>query len=570
MIQKEGDKWCVIADSGKKMGCYPSKEEAEERLKEIEMFKHMEEEEDEDLIELGAKRKDVSKADKEQAVEEYGNVTYADPVNKKYPIDTEEHIRAAWNYINKEKNAGKYSAEDVKKIKSRIVSAWKKTIDKEGPPSASMGEIKGGEEEINEILHTVPTILEESVSNGTGWNDLIMDGNYRDMHGQPVEVTQETLQEYLNNFNEGVRGQDLPITFDHPAKGGISAGWMRSLRIVDRKVKDQMKKVLQTLIDWTPIGTEKVKNKEYRYISAEILPKNILKAASLVNFPAVKGMNPVELGEDKDGYKHIYLMGGDVSMEDQEIFTNSIVDKIVDKLQSFFLAEKEKEKGKVKKHLPDNEEGKQWCIFMDGKQLSCGPDEAWADEQLKPKQMEEEKPIVEEPNEASENEQGGENENMEETTKLIEEKVAEAIKPLAEENKALKEKLEVTTTNLAEEMAARKQEKLKARVAEALKIDNTKQYVPAVSEALTAAVLAEPKDYESMVFDLLELLKNPTSVVSLAEIGTAAETETIPEKDTTAFSEKVDARAAEIQKEKSCDYLTAAKLALAELNQISD
>lgn len=69
--------------------------------------------------------------------DKYGDVEFADPKNKKYPIDTEAHIRAAWNYINKPTNAGKYSAKDAASIKRRIVAAWKKKIDKDGPPSAS-------------------------------------------------------------------------------------------------------------------------------------------------------------------------------------------------------------------------------------------------------------------------------------------------------------------------------------------------------------------------------------------------------------------------------------------------
>lgn len=66
----------------------------------------------------------------------YGDVTFADPKNKKYPIDTEPRIRAAWNYINKPKNAGKYSAKDAASIKRKIIAAWKAKIDKDGPPSA--------------------------------------------------------------------------------------------------------------------------------------------------------------------------------------------------------------------------------------------------------------------------------------------------------------------------------------------------------------------------------------------------------------------------------------------------
>lgn len=71
----------------------------------------------------------------------YGDVPYADPGyqadgKKRYPIDTEAHIRAAWNYINKPKNAGKYSPQHASAIRSRIIGAWKKHIDSEGPPEA--------------------------------------------------------------------------------------------------------------------------------------------------------------------------------------------------------------------------------------------------------------------------------------------------------------------------------------------------------------------------------------------------------------------------------------------------
>ncbi len=79
------------------------------------------------------KREDVNP---QRGKEEYGDVEFADERNKKYPINDEGHIRAAWNYINKEKNAAEYPAEDVAKIKAKIIAAWKKKIDKAGPPSA--------------------------------------------------------------------------------------------------------------------------------------------------------------------------------------------------------------------------------------------------------------------------------------------------------------------------------------------------------------------------------------------------------------------------------------------------
>jgi len=72
---------------------------------------------------------------------EYGDVKYADPgyqedKKPRYPIDTAAHIKAAWNYIHEAKNQEPYSADEVDKIKAKIVAAWKEKIDKDGPPSA--------------------------------------------------------------------------------------------------------------------------------------------------------------------------------------------------------------------------------------------------------------------------------------------------------------------------------------------------------------------------------------------------------------------------------------------------
>jgi hypothetical protein len=56
----------------------------------------------------------------------YGDVQFADPVNNKYPVDTPEHVRAAWSYINHEDNAAKYDKEEVRTIKERIKRAAKR------------------------------------------------------------------------------------------------------------------------------------------------------------------------------------------------------------------------------------------------------------------------------------------------------------------------------------------------------------------------------------------------------------------------------------------------------------
>jgi hypothetical protein len=69
------------------------------------------------------RREDVNP---KEGLREYGDVAFADPTNHKYPIDTPEHVRAAWSYINHRDNASKYDRDEVKTIKDRIKRAAKK------------------------------------------------------------------------------------------------------------------------------------------------------------------------------------------------------------------------------------------------------------------------------------------------------------------------------------------------------------------------------------------------------------------------------------------------------------
>jgi HK97 family phage prohead protease len=58
----------------------------------------------------------------------YGDVQYADPGHQadgkqRYPVDSPEHVKAAWSYINQADNAGKYSAEQLASVKAAIRKA---------------------------------------------------------------------------------------------------------------------------------------------------------------------------------------------------------------------------------------------------------------------------------------------------------------------------------------------------------------------------------------------------------------------------------------------------------------
>ena len=62
----------------------------------------------------------------EEGERKYGDTEFADPTNKKYPVDSPDHVRAAWSYINQSDNAEKYSSDELDTIKSRIKRAAKK------------------------------------------------------------------------------------------------------------------------------------------------------------------------------------------------------------------------------------------------------------------------------------------------------------------------------------------------------------------------------------------------------------------------------------------------------------
>ena len=77
-------------------------------------------------FDLIAQREDISPAAKKAAISKYGNVKYADEKNKKYPLDSPDHVRAASRYIGMPRNRKKYSATDLRIIESNIDKAMKK------------------------------------------------------------------------------------------------------------------------------------------------------------------------------------------------------------------------------------------------------------------------------------------------------------------------------------------------------------------------------------------------------------------------------------------------------------
>ena len=98
----------------------------------------------------------------------YGNVKYADPGyqsdgKSRYPLDTDDHVRAAWSYINKAKNASRYSAQQLSRIKSRIKAAMKKIGATVGADATKGGTTMELTAEVAELLGIAADASEEDV-----------------------------------------------------------------------------------------------------------------------------------------------------------------------------------------------------------------------------------------------------------------------------------------------------------------------------------------------------------------------------------------------------------------------
>ena len=118
-----------------------------------------------------------------------------------------------------------------------------------------------------------------------------------------LKITDETLENVICNFNDKVRGVDIPIDLEHEVSQhkGEAAGWVKSL------IKKGNKLLAE--IEWTKLGEEKIKDKIYRYFSPEFkfnyrdsetgkVYKDVLFGGGLTNKPFIKRMNPVMLSEN--------------------------------------------------------------------------------------------------------------------------------------------------------------------------------------------------------------------------------------------------------------------------------
>lgn len=159
------------------------------------------------------------KADKKP----YGDVEYADPgyqddKKKRYPINTETHIRAAWSYINQEKNQSQYTASQVASIKRKIIAAWKDKIDSDGPPSAAKSDY-GGPDPVMGAMSDAG----QEMTMGTNCTIMQMEFDVRDGNIQPTGLR-------VQNWDIDPNGEELEGSPDEEREQNHFAAVMQAIQ----------------------------------------------------------------------------------------------------------------------------------------------------------------------------------------------------------------------------------------------------------------------------------------------------------------------------------------------------
>lgn len=121
------------------------------------------------------------------------------------------------------------------------------------------------------------------------------------------EITSQVLSDMKSNFDQRVRGIDVSFDYYHESHGDAS-GWVKNLELSADKTE------LWATVDWTPLATKKLADKELRYFSPDFAfkwtdpesgvdYKNVLFGGGLTNRPFVKEMKAIVADENLKGAK---------------------------------------------------------------------------------------------------------------------------------------------------------------------------------------------------------------------------------------------------------------------------
>lgn len=131
------------------------------------------------------------------------------------------------------------------------------------------------------------------------WVTLTRTGVFTDPRYGEFAITPRMLDQMVANFEADAFGQDVLIDIEHTRDHG-AAGRVLELRVEGKR--------LRANVEWSPMGAKAIRERGYRYMSAEFHEDfvdnetqqpygAVLMGAALTIRPAIKRLDPVELSE---------------------------------------------------------------------------------------------------------------------------------------------------------------------------------------------------------------------------------------------------------------------------------
>jgi phage I-like protein len=236
-------------------------------------------------VEAIEKREDVSPKEGES---KYGSdANFADAKNKKYPLDTEAHVRAALSYWGMSKNRAKYSAEDQKTIGGKIRAAAKKL----GIGTSDDGDGEKDKAE-SSLVYAAATIDLGGETPG----EIVYMPKGENLTFTPkrpgrevqIKVDATTAEVLQTDLAKRLEDEIRPYAgFDHE-RGPAS--------FLPKAFKWDEERGVILEVDWTTAGRDAVSGRNYSYLSPTFMisGKKVAglpstgEVASLVNDPAIR------------------------------------------------------------------------------------------------------------------------------------------------------------------------------------------------------------------------------------------------------------------------------------------
>lgn len=140
--------------------------------------------------------------------------------------------------------------------------------------------------------------------NKEGEFELLHTGPNTDQTYGDFQFSRETLEEMAQNFNDGIRGVEIPVDLNHDPQKKAYA-WIQpgSMRVGPSSKPDGQYSLYAKLYKYTPEGEKWLKEGSYRYFSLEVRNRlttmvnkvkktfnNVITGLALTNTPVIKGL----------------------------------------------------------------------------------------------------------------------------------------------------------------------------------------------------------------------------------------------------------------------------------------